>query len=522
MGFSCLLTDLEEHRRCADGGCGIVSQKLEGKVKSALEAYGEGFVLDTYLEGVYRGNESDLSLERVELPVRRDGRDSTRAVNHLITIYEGSDENSIKGEALLIASCMTGESMGRFARSIFEYWVYRGSKAVDKWMLLIPIIHGNNCILREIESLIHRLGVNSMQRMAVYLVKALVLRGDRESLVVLDRVRRVSKYKSLRTGAGDALAEVAMEMKLSRHEIEDILIGDMGFGRGEIMLDYGGEVMKLHLGVDFSIGIERGNGKIIKALPKRPYMSLGMMETKDRIKLLKKNIKRELKIQTLRAEGALGEFRRWRGAAFKELVLKNLVMSRMGRNLLWGRYRGDTLETPFYVEDDLYTLDGERLTIEEDSSIALVHPLELCEQEIEAWSKNFQQRGREDILGQLTREIILPVEDRSLEEGLPRSCPNRVVPRLKKRGWNTEEGTFHRIHREIPELNLRAEAGLDSNLSIERDGVEGDSIDGMVGVKSLKFYPLGKGVEEDSPYELKEISPRVVSEFILEVKKAFL
>lgn len=508
MVCSCLLTDLEDYRRCADGGCGISMPQVEVE---------EEFELDYYLDEVYSGRgESILDLERVEVPVRCDGGNPARAVSYLIDIYREGHGETMKDEGLLIGSCMTRESMGRFVRSIYDYWTYKGSKASEKWLLRIPIIHGNRCNLREIESLIYRLGGNSMQRIALYLIETMEVRGDMEALIALNRIRKLSKYRSLRAGAQEALEKVAVKLNLSRYEVEDLFIGDMGFGRGDIMVDYGGEVMKLHLEDDFTIGIKRESGRIIKAFPKKPYMSVGMMETRDRLKELKKEVKRELKVQRERLEEALKEFRRWRGEPFRELLLKNLVMSRLGKGLLWGIYSGDNLETPFYVEDDFYTLDGRKLVIEDSLSIALVHPVELTQKEIEAWRLNFSERVREDLLGQLTREAALDPQDFS------RGSSNRVAGRLKKWGWDSPEEDFHKLIKEVPELNLRAEVALDSPLCVKAPATEGKERENTVGVKSIKFYPMDlKGMKEEKP-ETTRISERVAAELTLEVKKAFM
>ena len=505
MVFSCLLTDLEEHRRCADGGCGIFSPHVERD---------EEFELDYYLDEVYPGRgKAALNLERIEVPVRCDGGNPIRAVSYLIDIYRNGDEELMKDEGLLIGSCMTRESMGRFVRSIYEYWTYKGSRASDKWLLMIPIIHGNRCTLREIEALIYRLGGNSMQGIARYLIDAIALRGDMEALITLNRVRKFSKYKSLRLGAEEALKAVAGELNISRYEMEDMFIGDMGFGRGEIIVDYGGETMKLHLEEDFTIGIERGNGKIIKALPKKPYMSVGMLETRDKLKQLKKEIKRELKAQEERLEEALREFRKWQGKSFRELLLRNLLMSRLGKSLLWGIYREDTLETPFYVEDDFYTLEGRKLVIEDSFSIALVHPLELSEEEREEWRMNFSDRIREDLLGQLARDVA------PLEEGALRGDLHKVAGRLKRRGWNPEDDTPDRVIKKVAELNLRAEVSLDTPISTGTSDVEKEGA--LVGVKSIKFYPLDLQGQGEEGFDSWKVSQRVESEFILEIKKVF-
>lgn len=509
MVCSCLLTDLEDYRRCADGGCGISMPQVE------IE---EEFELDYYLDEVYPGRrEPALDLERIDVPVRCDGGNPVRAVSYLIDIYREGDEDIMRDEGLLIGSCMTRESMGRFVRSIYDYWTYKGCRSSEKWLLMIPVIHGNRCNLREIESLIYRMGGNSMQRIALYLIEAMVVRGDMEALIALNRIRKLSKYKSLRAGAQEALKEVAGKLNMSRYEVEDLFIGDMGFGRGDIMVDYGGEVMKLHLEDDFTIGIKRESGRIIKAFPKKPYMSVGMMETRDRLKELKKEIKRELKVQKDRLEESFREFRRWRGEPFRELLLKNLVMSRLGRNLLWGIYREDTLENPFYFEDDFYTLDGRKLVIEDTFSIALVHPMELSREEVEAWRLNFSERVREDLLGQLTREAPSWEKVDPLEE-IPRSCTNRVAGRLRKWGWDSPQEGSRKVIKEVPELNLRAEVALDSPLCTKPPSTEGG--EGTVGVKRIRFYPMDlKWTQEQ---EMVGVSDRVATELTLEVKKAFM
>ena len=110
-----------------------------------------------------------------------------------------------------------------------------------------------------------------------------------------------------------------------------------------------------------------------------------------------------------------------------------------------------------------------------------------------------------------------------------------MINRLIKLGWNigsvTDGGGFHEMYKELLELNLGVEVTFDSYPFNGGFGYEADSEDGLIGIEMVEFYRLGsikrgsyiyEELEEKHRYKPEELKGRLVSELILQGKKAFI
>lgn len=520
----------------------LISAKLELDLKDMYKDVNGDFDLDNYLDNVYKKQKkSPMELDKLILPKRKDGKDAERAVEHLLLSYKTSDEFTISKEALVIAECFTKESMTEFAKSIFINWINSKMDTKTKWQLLIPIIHGDYELVCQIEKFIEKLAGNSRQKLAVYLLKAIGLNGTREAFVIIDKISRRTKVKSLREAGSEAFEIAADQLGITKGELGDQLVGDMGFVDGYIPLDYGNRIMKLYVGKGMKFEIENENGKIYKSLPKgtKDDDEEKVEEAKGKFKILKKELRDMVKLQSSRLEDALGEWRIWKSEKWQALFLNNPIMNILGKSLLWGIYEEERLIKTFAFDTEIFDIDYEDWELKKDDRIGIVHPLELEAEELRRWKEIFEESEIMMLFGQLDREILGARDKEVLEFtpiDFPRKSPSTFINRLRKKGWNIgsvrDAGSFNEIYKEIKGWNIGIEATFTDDLFVGGYGYEVyHSDDGLIGIEKVEFYRLGKISREsydydelenyrDLRYKTSELPERIVSELLFELKSA--
>ena len=363
----------------------------------------DNFDIDEYIDKIYNPKKKlGVDLEEFMLPIRLDGKAPYKAIEVFMHSYKGSDETTINREGRLIAEIFEKDSFEKFVREIFEYWMNK-KDAKNKWLLIVALIHGDKSLLDELIEEINSFADNSRIKVAIYMTKALALRGDDKSLVAVDKIRRKTKYKTLREGAEEALNLASKELGISRYELGDTLISNVGFDSGYLSMKYVDEDIKIILCDDLSIVIERANGKRVKTLPKKDG---GAEEKngKDYMKELKKILKEEVNTQKERLEEGFVEFRIWNGANFKDILSKKVVSKSIASNLIWGIYSDGKLTELFYVDGNIFrSVDDKEIAIDDSDSISLVHISEIDIDVAEVWIKKQKELMKDNFLDQLIK-----------------------------------------------------------------------------------------------------------------------
>jgi hypothetical protein len=520
----------------------IIANTLNLSIKNIYKDTNGKFDLDKYLDTVYKKpNKAPIDLDKIIVPRRKDGKDSTRAIEHLILSYKTSNEFTINKEAISIAECFTSDSLNEFAKSIFISWINSKMESKDKWKLLIPIIHGDYETIKEIEKLIEKLTNNSRQKLAIYLIKALGLRGTKEAFLTIEQIRRKTKSKTVRNASIEAFEIASEQLGISKEELGDQLVGDMGFISGYIPLDYGKQNIKLYISKELKFEIENEKGKIYKSLPKakKDDNDLEIEKAKEKFKIFKKELRDMVNIQKNRLEDAFVEWRLWQWEKWKNLFLGNPVMNILGKSILWGIYNEGKLIKAFTFDTEMFDIDYEEVIITNKDKIGIVHPLELEENELKRWKEIFKENEITIFFEQLDREILEVENENALEfipKIYPRNNPSTFVQRLRKKGWNIgsirDSGSFDEIYKEIKSLNIGIEATFSDSLYVGGYGYEVyHSNDGLIGIWKIEFYRLGEFIRESYDYDelenhqgirykVSELPKRIVSELLFEIKKA--
>ena len=107
---------------------------------------------------------------------------------------------------------------------------------------------------------------------------------------------------------------------------------------------------------------------------------------------LERHLRATLRMQTRRLEEAMIEGRRW-GVADFEALLGQPLMGLLARGVVWGGYdRHGERVTSFRVTDDGCCVGlGDDDSLDEVASVGVVHPVELSDEELDAWREALAQ-----------------------------------------------------------------------------------------------------------------------------------
>ena len=241
-------------------------------------------------------------------------------------------------------------------------------------------------------------------------VKALALNPSPRALLLVDSIARKFKFRQIKNAAGDALEFAAAELGITREELSDRIVPNLGFDETmQQIFDYGERTFKVMLTPALDLEVYDQSGKKLKNLPAPGKKD---DETKsaaayDAFKQLKKQLKTTVSSQKARLEYALSAKREWGVEAWTNLFVKNPLMHQFAIGLIWGIYEGERLVQSFrYMEDGSFnTQDEEEYTLPDGARISLVHPIELTDEEKAAWREQLSDYEITQPIDQIDRAV---------------------------------------------------------------------------------------------------------------------
>lgn len=446
----------------------------------------------------------------------------------LVSYADMQDLGISKNAEKLAAELHTGE-LADYVRELYDLWIAEGAPAKKKWVIYAASIHGGEKIVPVLYAQIQDWAKNSRGAMASEAVRALALGGTSTALLLVDQIARKFRFRQVKDAAGRALSYAAEQLGITKAELEDRIVPDLGFDeRMEQTIDYGNRQFRVQLTPELTLEVYDGKGKKLKNLP-----SPGKQDDPERAKaayeawkLLKKQMKTVAANQTLRLEQALGSGRQWKTEQWTALFVKNPIMHQFAAGLIWGVYADGKVEQMFrYMEDGSFnTVDEEEYELPEEGIIGLVHPLELSEEQLTAWKEQLSDYEIVQPVEQLERPVYRVTEEEQELEELSR-FHGRVLNglslsgKLLNMGWYRGEILDGGGYYDFRKVDQDVEAVLSfSGCSVGYENEE-------VTVYELSFQKPGTrrkvgNVYENERYRLGEVDPRLFSETLLQVVKA--
>ena len=441
----------------------------------------------------------------------------------------GFDKN-----AQILAADLDASEFAVCVGELFDKWIAKGAEAKRGWVLYAASIHGNDDMIPKLYHQIQEWPKQSRGAIAAEAVAALALNPSPRALLLVDSIARKFKHKQVKEGAMWALDEAARQLGISREELDDRIVPDLGFDADQQRtFDYGGRVFKVMLAPSLEIEVYDENGKKLKNLPapgKKDDEGKAAAAYAD-YKELKKQMKAVVTSQKARLEYALSARREWSAEAWKKLFVQNLLMHQFAIGLIWGAYgNGELLESFRYMEDGSFnTQDGEEYELPAQAHISLVHPVELTDEAKRAWKEQLADYEITQPIEQLDRAVYRMTEEEAGQRYLDRfggcivndlSLNGKLTGLGWYRGSVEDAGGFNTYYRED------AESGMGVRLHFSGSFVGWHQED--VTVYEAAFYKAGTAECRDYVYGddsrkkaclLSEVSPRYFSEIVLQLAK---
>lgn len=336
------------------------------------------------------------------------------------------------------------DDLAEFSVEVLGRWIDLGAVAKNKWVLVFSAVNGKSDVISKIMSYIKYWSENQRGALAVSAVKALALNGSPEALMQVDNMSRKFKSNQVKAAAQEALIDAAEFLGITIEELSDRIVPDFDFDEHMCRIfDYGNRKFSVYLTPSLEIEIFNGDKKI-KNLPKPSANDITEIAEKSyaEFKEMKKQLKSAVKLQTARLEYTLMCERKWTKENWEKLFVKNPLMHCFAIGLVWGIYNTDGLVSTFrYLDDGSFTTaDEEEFEIPENAEISLVHPVELSEEELSAWTEQLADYEITQPFLQLARPVYRPEKNEVGVTEIKRFYGKTVIDqiltsRMEKNGW---------------------------------------------------------------------------------------
>ena len=456
----------------------------------------------------------------------------------LLLCYSSMGKPGINKDAALLAEDLESQELAVYMGELFDKWMEAGAEAKKRWVLFAASIHGGSDIIQQLHHQIQEWPQNARGAIASDAVQALALNPQPQALLIVDGIARKFKFKQVKAAAGQALEFAASQLGLTREQLEDKIVPNLGFDdHMERRFDYGSRSFTVTITPALEVEIFDENGKKLKNIP-----APGAKDDAEKaaaayaeFKEMKKQMKATVSSQKQRLEMALSTERLWTVCAWQELFVINPIMHQFAIGLVWGIYEEHKLVQSFrYMEDGSFnTEDEEEYTLPEQGEIGLVHPIELTKESLETWKQQLEDYEITQPIEQLNRTVYYLTQEEQESKSLERfggmlindlSLGGKLTALGWYRGSVQDAGCFDTYYREDASLGLGAELHFSGSF-VGSGGMGGEEVT----VYDVRFYKAGAIERGSYCYDeakgekqipLKDIPQRYFSEIVWQLTKA--
>ena len=380
-------------------------------------------------------------------------------------------------------------------------------EAAKKNILIPYLIYSDDLKIDKVFPLIKEFAKSSRTIMGAFIVRCMALNGNSYELILIASLTRKSPTAKIKEVAIETMENAAYMLEITVDELSDKIIPNFGFNKkGQKVLSYGGwakRTFTLQIDNNFEFTItDNDKQKIIKLLP-APNSKDDKTEAynaKKECTTLKKEIKTLIQSQKIRLQKVLLNGRKWTFNNFKTVFIENPIMNIFALKLIWGVYddNNNLIESFRYMEDGTFnTINEEEYSLDENSLITLVHPLELDSYTIQKWKTQLQDYEITQPIEQLyfkyeeinekdiSEDKINSLNSKTLKAGVLMSLASKYD---MSRGETLDGGTFFEYILKDTYLNISVHItfdymyfGMDANEDVEFSNIE--------------FYEIIDGIE---------------------------
>jgi hypothetical protein len=331
------------------------------------------------------------------------------SVMHLITVLALATPDYPYPGLEAVAEACDRESLTRFSLALFDLWCRSGTPSKDGWALTQLVHFADDATVAALAAKVREWPDQSMHKRAVAGLQVLAEIGTEDAMRALQQIAERTKFKAVKAEAGRQITAVAERLDLTREQLADRLVPDLGLGDQDgLVFDYGPRQFTVVLDEQLTPSVIDQNGKAFKALPKPGAKDDAEKANAayQRFTGLKKELRTVATEQVRRLEAAMVAARTWTKAEFERYFVGHPLNRHLARRLVWS-FEADGADTGFRVAEDLTYSDAqdEAVALPEDAVIRLSHPV-LMGDKVNDW---IQLLGDYEILqpfDQLSRPVM--------------------------------------------------------------------------------------------------------------------
>jgi hypothetical protein len=338
------------------------------------------------------------------------------SVSHLITVLALTSPDYHYPGLDVAAEACDAASLTRFSLALFEQWLASGSPSKDGWALRQLAQFADAETVARLAEQVRRWPDENQHKRAVTGLEVLAEIGSEDAMRALQQTAERTKFKALKAEAARQITALAERLGLSREQLADRLVPDLGLGDEDaLVLDYGPRSFTVIFDERLTPSVTDQTGKSLKALPKP-----GVKDDPDkantayqRFTALKKELRTVAAEQVRRLEAAMIAARTWTKAEFERYFVGHPLNRHLARRLVWSFAAGGA-NTGFRIAEDLTYSNAHDDAVElpEDAVIRLDHPVLMGDKAAD-WIRLFADYEILQPFDQLARPVIaLTAEER--------------------------------------------------------------------------------------------------------------
>ena len=334
-----------------------------------------------------------------------------------------------------LADHSDGPSREAFAWRLVEQWQFGGAPARDAWaMHAASWMGGDESVLRLASLLREWTGNAGRQRSGVAL-EALRAIGSPLALQQLSATARQGRIRQVRLQARSLFEQAAASHGLSRGELEDRAVPELGFaGEGGPTFDFGPRRFQALLAPGMRVLVRDAAGQVRPDLP-----APGVRDDADSAKQaiadwrrLRRSVREVYKEQAVRLEQAMVGGQRWSLRHFRDRILAQPLLAQLAQLLLWAGYdeRG-RIACAFRITEDRAFVDADEspMRLLDLNSVRVVHPVEMNADTRSRWAEVWRDHELIAPFAQLGRRLFVP-DERQRKDFRITAFRGRRVPAL--------------------------------------------------------------------------------------------
>lgn len=450
-------------------------------------------------------------------------------------LYRQSREKTMRPDPELkpALTLIDKSKSGKFAKTVLERFTKGKMDSKDKFCLSIAGLLGDDSVVDGIKAAIMEWTSGNRGKMAEYAVQALANVGSAKALRVLEFCSRkfANKQKNVGAAAKEAFSDAAEALDITMYELEDMIIPDFDFGGTHKTFMVKDKEYRAFVDSNFDFVFIDEDNKRYKSLPKA-----ASKELQDEFKLISKEFKEIMKLQHQRMQNYMVAQRRWTVKRWQELFMNNPVLYPYSTSLIWGLYdKNQKLVTSFFFDyENFRNSQQEEVELLSDGYVGIIHPMELTENEREAWKNILEKYAIAPPFNQMFREVITLTDadkNKKMYKGLADKKIDMYAFRsaVEKNGWTRgsvqDGGSVASYYKPLLSVDI------DVFMNIYGFSADGYDYNDGVTVESVYFVKHGTvstgNYSYDEPYDerdkrlipFEKVPPIIYSEIMMEIKR---